>query len=65
MRKHIFLGGAALALSTLVAAPIAAQQNEESSTRQVLGRVLQAILGPEEEEETDDTEQQESKETKS
>lgn len=55
MRNYLSAAALALAASTMAAAPAMAQEQEpepkkESSTKRILGRVLQAVLGPEEEE---------------
>ena len=60
MRRPIAAMLAGAALATL-AAPVAAQQQEESNqTRQVLGRILDVILGPGEQDRKDGTDAERS-----
>ena len=51
MRKLIGTAALALAASAMVATPVLAQEQKKSNTRQVLGRLLDTVLGPEEKEE--------------
>lgn len=52
MRPIFATAALAAALAATMAAPVAAQEEKKTSnTRQILGRVLQAVLGPEEKEE--------------
>ena len=58
MRKLIGTAALALAAGTMVATPILAQEERKSNTRQVLGRILDTVLGPEEAEEEQPTAEQ-------